>query len=188
MSKLAGFQYLRTYHTAKLYARKDAAPTAPVVVLLGWMGGRWKHLQKYSCLYEPSTYNVIAATATMRSSFMPWKYTAIAQELLTLLEGHAHDKQDVYIHALSNGGGFVAAQLMEALEGHRRLHFRGLILDSAPSRLQLIPAANALMTTMLASTPRGLLARWAIRSIALLIIPCIKFMVCPSREVRVKSI
>eukprot|EP00667_Euglena_gracilis_P011973 EG_transcript_12276 len=152
----AAFTLLGTFHSAEVYLRQVKGRRASAaVVLLGWLGCQWRHLEKYADLYDSDAFHVVAVTSTVSSWSLPWKYAGLAVKVHEVLEGfpEAPGPLPVYIHTLSNGGSFVAALVLRRLEHDPRLPVRGVIIDSAPSALPLFGTSRALLLTLLNTHP-----------------------------------
>eukprot|EP00668_Euglena_longa_P034918 GGOE01044831.1.p1 GENE.GGOE01044831.1~~GGOE01044831.1.p1 ORF type:complete len:312 (-),score=67.19 GGOE01044831.1:316-1224(-) len=152
----SAFTSLGTVHSAEVYLRQVKGRRATAaVVLLGWLGCQWKHLEKYAELYDSNSFHVVAVTSTVTSWSLPWKYAGLAVKVHELLEGFCEPPGPlpVYFHTLSNGGSIVAALVLRRLEFDPRLHVRGVIIDSAPSPMPFWGTRRALLLTMLSSQP-----------------------------------
>ncbi|KAK6122487.1 hypothetical protein DH2020_043773 [Rehmannia glutinosa] len=118
----------------------SSAKSRTVVVLLGWLGSKQKHLNKYAEWYTSRGFHVITFTFPM-SDVLSYKVGGKAEQDVELLVTHLaewleeeHGKNLVF-HTFSNTGWLTYGVILEkfqkkdsALTGR----IRGCIVDSAP--------------------------------------------------------
>ncbi|KAK6146591.1 hypothetical protein DH2020_020460 [Rehmannia glutinosa] len=110
-----------------------SAKSRTVVVLLGWLGSKQKHLNKYAEWYTSRGFHVITFTFPM-SDVLSYKVGGKAEQDVELLVNHLaewleeeHGKNLVF-HTFSNVGMADFQKKDSALTGR----IRGCIVDSAP--------------------------------------------------------
>ncbi|XP_047310869.1 transmembrane protein 53 [Impatiens glandulifera] len=111
-----------------------------VVVLLGWLGSKQKHLSKYAEWYTDKGFHVITFTFPM-AEILSYKVGGKAEEQVELLTKHLvewleeeHEKNIVF-HTFSNTGWLTYGVILEKLQNidvSLMGRIKGCIVDSAP--------------------------------------------------------
>ncbi|KAE9611577.1 putative alpha/Beta hydrolase [Lupinus albus] len=117
-----------------------SAKSRTVVVLLGWLGARQKHLKKYAEWYTSKGYHVITFTFPM-SEVLSYQPGGKAEENVHLLVDHLADwlegenEKNLVFHTFSNTGWLTYGVILEHLQKQDPSvmeRIRGCIVDSAP--------------------------------------------------------
>ncbi|OIW12761.1 hypothetical protein TanjilG_24694 [Lupinus angustifolius] len=118
----------------------SSAKSRTVVVLLGWLGARQKHLKKYAEWYTSKGYHVITFTFPM-SEVLSYQPGGKAEENVHLLVDHLADwlegenEKNLVFHTFSNTGWLTYGVILEHLQKQDPSvmeRIRGCIVDSAP--------------------------------------------------------
>ncbi|KAK2984288.1 hypothetical protein RJ640_003847 [Escallonia rubra] len=118
----------------------SSAKSRTVVVLLGWLGAKQKHLKKYADWYTSKGFHAITFTFPM-SEVLSYKVGGKAEEHVELLVNHLadwleeeHGKHLVF-HTFSNTGWLTYGAILEKFQkqDHTLMgRIRGCVVDSAP--------------------------------------------------------
>ncbi|CAN8258715.1 unnamed protein product [Cochlearia groenlandica] len=111
-----------------------------VVVLLGWLGSKQKHLKKYAEWYTSRGYHVITFTLPM-NEIMSYQVGGKAEKNIESLVNHLADwldeeqQKNLVFHTFSNTGWLTYGAILEKFQKQdsslmRRV--KGCIVDSAP--------------------------------------------------------
>ncbi|KAK7280635.1 hypothetical protein RJT34_25700 [Clitoria ternatea] len=111
-----------------------------VVVLLGWLGARQKHLKKYAEWYTSKGFHVITFTFPM-GEILSYQPGGKAEQSIHLLVDHlaewleGENEKNLVFHTFSNTGWLTYGVILEHLENQdpsiiKRI--KGCIVDSAP--------------------------------------------------------
>ncbi|CAH2053261.1 unnamed protein product [Thlaspi arvense] len=111
-----------------------------VVVLLGWLGSKQKHLKKYADWYTSRGYHVITFTLPM-NEVMSYQVGGKAEKNIESLVNHLADwldeeqQKNLVFHTFSNTGWLTYGAILEKFQKQdsslmRRV--KGCIVDSAP--------------------------------------------------------
>lgn len=109
---------------------------AGVVLMFGWTGSAFKHLQKYSEIYQKKGETVVQYCPSPLLVYKPHPrkdYHRMSEEFLTILSENGLEKQPVFFHSFSNGGTYMYYHLVQELF-KRGANIRGTILDSTPGK------------------------------------------------------
>ncbi|XP_060192953.1 uncharacterized protein LOC132622367 [Lycium barbarum] len=120
----------------------DCSPvkSKTVVVLLGWLGAKQKHLKRYAEWYASRGYHVITFTFPM-SEILSYQVGGKAEQDIELLVNHLADwleeehGKNLVFHTFSNTGWLTYGVILEKFQKQddalmRRI--KGCIVDSAP--------------------------------------------------------
>ncbi|KAK1387254.1 transmembrane protein 53 [Heracleum sosnowskyi] len=116
------------------------ARSRTVVVLLGWLGAKQKHLRKYAEYYTTRGFNVITFTFPM-SEIVGYKAGGKAEEHVDFLVNHLSDcledelEKNLVFHTFSNTGWLTYGVILEKfqeMDYTLRGRIKGCIVDSAP--------------------------------------------------------
>lgn len=120
----------------------DSSPvkSRTVVVLLGWLGAKQKHLKRYAEWYASRGYHVITFTFPM-SEILSYQVGGKAEQDIELLVNHLADwleeehGKNLVFHTFSNTGWLTYGVILEKFQKQdhslmRRI--KGCIVDSAP--------------------------------------------------------
>lgn len=116
------------------------ARSRTVVVLLGWLGAKQKHLRKYAEYYTTRGFNVITFTFPM-SEIVSYKAGGKAEEHVDLLVNHLSDcleeelEKNLVFHTFSNTGWLTYGVILEKfqqMDYTLKERIKGCIVDSAP--------------------------------------------------------
>lgn len=125
-------------------------PSVPVVVLLGWMGARQKHLAKYKKFYEGLGYEVHCVFNNLYTAIFPPASKAQAKRIERFIDGQPMDRP-VIVHAFSIGTG-IYGFLLDSLRHEKekfdmfRERVAGVIFDSGPAPIFPNDVAKGLNT------------------------------------------
>ncbi|KAK9052597.1 hypothetical protein SSX86_029227 [Deinandra increscens subsp. villosa] len=111
-----------------------------VVVLLGWLGAKQKHLKKYADWYTSKGFHVITFTFPM-AEILSYQVGGKAEEHVDLLVNHLAEwleeeyGKNMVFHTFSNTGWLIYGAMLEKIQ--RQDHtlterIKGCIVDSAP--------------------------------------------------------
>ncbi|KAI9345158.1 hypothetical protein DFJ73DRAFT_797033 [Zopfochytrium polystomum] len=140
------------------------------VLLLGWMDGKYKNVEKYASFYLERGHPVVLGLSTWKNVFLGGGKQVAADAAPALEAAGALDpkKGGTIVHAFSNGGVVTLDQILkhlpETTTPSRTLALRALILDSAPGRPTVTSAVNA-MTVSIRSTIARAVARAVVRAV-----------------------
>ncbi|GJR34433.1 transmembrane protein 53 [Tanacetum coccineum] len=111
-----------------------------VVVLLGWLGAKQKHLKKYADWYTSKGFHVITFTFPM-SEVLSYQVGGKAEEHVDLLVNHLAEwledecGKNLVFHTFSNTGWLVYGAMLEKFQrqdDNLMDRIKGCIVDSAP--------------------------------------------------------
>lgn len=112
-----------------------------VVVLLGWLGSKQKHLKKYADWYTSRGYHVITFTLPM-NEIMSYKVGGKAEKNVESLVNHLADwldeeqqQKNLVFHTFSNTGWLTYGAILEKFQKQDSSlmgRVKGSIVDSAP--------------------------------------------------------
>lgn len=111
-----------------------------VVVLLGWLGAKQKHLNRYAELYTSRGFHVITFTFPM-TEILSYQFGGKAEEHVDLLVNHLADwleeehGKNLVFHTFSNTGWLTYGVILEKFKKQDPSlmgRIRGCIVDSAP--------------------------------------------------------
>ncbi|KAL5066784.1 hypothetical protein RYX36_017671 [Vicia faba] len=117
-----------------------SAKSKTVVVLLGWLGAKQKHLKKYAEWYTSKGYHVITFTFPM-SEVMSYQPGGKAEQNVHMLVNHLADwleeenEKNLVFHTFSNTGWLTYGVILERFQKQDpslMKKIRGCIVDSAP--------------------------------------------------------
>ncbi|KDP40483.1 hypothetical protein JCGZ_24482 [Jatropha curcas] len=111
-----------------------------VVVLLGWLGSKQKHLKKYAEWYTSRGFHVVTFTFPM-AEILSYKVGGKAEQDIDLLVNHLADwleeeqGKNLVFHTFSNTGWLTYGVILEKFQNQDpslMANIRGCIVDSAP--------------------------------------------------------
>ncbi|KAF9682006.1 hypothetical protein SADUNF_Sadunf05G0062400 [Salix dunnii] len=110
-----------------------------VVVLLGWLGSKQKHLKKYAEWYTLRGFHVITFTFPM-AEILSYQVGGKAEQDIDLLVNHLadwleEDRKNLVFHTFSNTGWLTYGVILEKFQKQDPSlmgRIRGCIVDSAP--------------------------------------------------------
>ncbi|KAL3591691.1 hypothetical protein D5086_010331 [Populus alba] len=110
-----------------------------VVVLLGWLGSKQKHLKKYAEWYTSRGFHVITFTFPM-AEILCYQVGGKAEQDIDLLVNHLtdwleEDRKNLVFHTFSNTGWLTYGVILEKFQKQDPSlmgRIRGCIVDSAP--------------------------------------------------------
>ncbi|XP_058772078.1 uncharacterized protein LOC131645903 [Vicia villosa] len=117
-----------------------SAKSKTVVVLLGWLGAKQKHLKKYAEWYTSKGYHVITFTFPM-AEVMSYQPGGKAEQNVHMLVDHLADwleeenEKNLVFHTFSNTGWLTYGVILERFQKQDPSlmgKIRGCIVDSAP--------------------------------------------------------
>jgi Eukaryotic protein of unknown function (DUF829) len=129
----------------------SSSPSAPLVILFGWLGARDKDLSKYAALWNDMGYPTLTARPSVSASLLPWRVDAAADAVADAAAAVHDADSGVLAHVFSNAGFLLAGTLLaRSSTAATPLHFRGALLDSCPARVTAStrPTANTLECTL----------------------------------------
>eukprot|EP00168_Porphyra_purpurea_P013173 TRINITY_DN358_c0_g1_i4.p4 TRINITY_DN358_c0_g1~~TRINITY_DN358_c0_g1_i4.p4 ORF type:complete len:221 (-),score=98.50 TRINITY_DN358_c0_g1_i4:1011-1673(-) len=85
-------------------------PTAPVVILLSWMGAKSKSMKKYAEFYQSKGFEVHYVFNGFRTALVPHASRAQARRVANFLDAMP-DEKPVFVHAFSIGTGIYGYML-----------------------------------------------------------------------------
>lgn len=118
----------------------SSAKSRTVVVLLGWLGARQKHLKRYADWYTSKGFHVITFTFPM-AEVLSYQIGGKAEQHVDLLVNHLADwleeenHKNLVFHTFSNTGWLTYGAILEKFQkqDHTLMgRIRGCIVDSAP--------------------------------------------------------
>ncbi|GAB4839630.1 hypothetical protein Ancab_029154 [Ancistrocladus abbreviatus] len=118
----------------------SSAKSKTVVVLLGWLGAKQKHLNKYAEWYTSMGFHAITFTFPM-SEILSYQVGGKAEQDVELLANHLADwleeehGKNIVFHTFSNTGWLTYGVLLEKFQKQDPSllgRIRGCIVDSAP--------------------------------------------------------
>lgn len=129
------------------WAVLSPAQTETLVVLIGWLGCRATHLNRYAALYQRRGLATLELRVPLVASLVPSAATRASTAFLAANPGSLLGPgQRTLLHVASNGGFLFLSQLLAAREDETEAvtlldHARGLLLDCTPasSRPPLLP-------------------------------------------------
>ncbi|KAL8100607.1 hypothetical protein AgCh_032752 [Apium graveolens] len=116
------------------------AKSRTVVVLLGWLGAKQKHMRKYAEYYTSKGFHVITFTFPM-SEILSYQAGLKAEEHVDVLVNHLSDwleeeqGNNLVFHTFSNTGWLTYGAILEKFQQEDDAlieRIRGCIVDSAP--------------------------------------------------------
>ncbi|XP_031274917.1 transmembrane protein 53 [Pistacia vera] len=115
------------------------AKSRTVVVLLGWLGAKQKHLQRYAEWYTSKGYHVITFTFPM-AEILSYKIGGKAEQNIELLVNHLagwleDEGKNLVFHTFSNTGWLTYGAILEKFQSQDPSlmgRIKGCIVDSAP--------------------------------------------------------
>ncbi|KAM7484852.1 hypothetical protein LguiA_000861 [Lonicera macranthoides] len=116
------------------------AKSRTVVVLLGWLGAKQKHLKRYADWYTSRGFHVITFTFPM-AEILSYKVGGKAEQHIDVLANHLADwlegesGKNLVFHTFSNTGWLTYGAILEKFQkqDHTLMgRIRGCIVDSAP--------------------------------------------------------
>lgn len=123
-----------------IHSECSSAKSKTVVVLLGWLGAKQKHLKRYADWYTSQGYHAITFTFPM-SQIVGYKVDGEAEQHVDMLVEHIagwleeeHGKNLVF-HTFSNTGWLTYGVILEKFQKQDRTlvgNIRGCVVDSAP--------------------------------------------------------
>ncbi|KAK4790557.1 hypothetical protein SAY86_017861 [Trapa natans] len=117
-----------------------AAKSRTVVVLLGWLGAKQKHLKRYAEWYTKMGFHVITFTFPM-SEILSYQVGGKAEKDIELLVNHLadwleeEDGKNLVFHTFSNTGWLMYGAILDKFYKNNSSlvrSIRGCIVDSAP--------------------------------------------------------
>lgn len=111
-----------------------------VVVLLGWLGAKQRHLRRYADWYTSRGYHVVTFTLPM-SDIVSYKAADMTEENMGLLAKHLmdcldeEDEKHLVFHTFSNTGWLMYGAILEKFREEDTTvmeKIKGCIVDSAP--------------------------------------------------------
>lgn len=116
-----------------------AMKSRTVVVLLGWLGAKQKHLRKYAEWYTSKGFHVITFTFPM-AEILSYQVGGKAEQNIELLVNHLADcledeGKNLVFHTFSNTGWLTYGAILEKFQNKDPSlmgRIRGCIVDSAP--------------------------------------------------------
>ncbi|CBI35393.3 unnamed protein product, partial [Vitis vinifera] len=148
LSKLSNFSFVSRVRVPVPHINYYPVPNSPsgfapnltVVVLLGWLGARQKHLKRYAELYTSMGFHAITFTFPM-AEVLSYKVGGKAEQNVDLLVNHLaewleeeHGKNLVF-HTFSNTGWLIYGAILEKFQKQDPSlmgRIKGCIVDSAP--------------------------------------------------------
>ncbi|KAJ1436353.1 hypothetical protein SESBI_04385 [Sesbania bispinosa] len=118
----------------------SSSKSKTVVVLLGWLGARQKHLKKYAEWYTSKGFHVITFTFPM-NEILSYKPGGKAEKNVHMLVNHLADwlegenQKNLVFHTFSNTGWLTYGVILEHFQkqdSSMMEKIRGCIVDSAP--------------------------------------------------------
>ncbi|XP_043818038.1 uncharacterized protein LOC110626059 isoform X2 [Manihot esculenta] len=116
------------------------AKSRTVVVLLGWLGSKQKHLKKYADWYTSRGFHAITFTFPM-AEILSYRVDGKAEQDIDLLVNHLADwleeehGKSLIFHTFSNTGWLTYGVILEKLQNQDPYlmgRIKGCIVDSAP--------------------------------------------------------
>uniref|UniRef100_A0A7N0TUT1 Transmembrane protein 53 n=1 Tax=Kalanchoe fedtschenkoi TaxID=63787 RepID=A0A7N0TUT1_KALFE len=117
----------------------SSAKTKTVVVLLGWLGAKQKHMRRYADWYTSRGFHVITFTFPM-SEILSYQVGGKAEQQVDSLVNHLADwleenEKSLIFHTFSNTGWLTYGVILEKFQKQDpslMSRIRGCIVDSAP--------------------------------------------------------
>ncbi|KAM5566367.1 transmembrane protein 53 [Rosa sericea] len=118
----------------------SSAKMRTVVVLLGWLGAKQKHLKRYADWYTSQGYHVITFTLPM-ADILKYQPGGKVEDHIDLLVTHLADwleeeqAKNLLFHTFSNTGWLTYGVMLEKFQKHDPSvmgRIRGCVVDSAP--------------------------------------------------------
>ncbi|KAF8389564.1 hypothetical protein HHK36_024080 [Tetracentron sinense] len=117
------------------------AKSKTVVVLLGWLGAKQKHMKRYADWYTSRGFHVITFTFPM-SEILSYQFGGKAEQNIDLLVNHLagwleeeDHRKNLVFHTFSNTGWLIYGVILEKFQKQDPSlmgRIRGCIVDSAP--------------------------------------------------------
>uniref|UniRef100_A0A3Q7EVJ5 Uncharacterized protein n=1 Tax=Solanum lycopersicum TaxID=4081 RepID=A0A3Q7EVJ5_SOLLC len=137
-------EVLYTWHlpdpNASRNSHSSPLKSKTLVVLLGWLGAKQKHLKRYAEWYASRGYHVITFTLPM-SEIISYQVGGKAEQHIELLVNHLVDwleeehGKNLVFHTFSNTGWLTYGVILEKfqIQDHTLMrNIKGCIVDSAP--------------------------------------------------------
>uniref|UniRef100_A0A0V0IHH8 Putative transmembrane protein 53-B-like n=1 Tax=Solanum chacoense TaxID=4108 RepID=A0A0V0IHH8_SOLCH len=137
-------EVLYTWHLPEPNASRNSDSSPPksttLVVLLGWLGAKQKHLKRYAEWYASRGYHVITFTFPM-SEILSYQVGGKAEQDIEMLVNHLADwleeehGKNLVFHTFSNTGWLTYGVILEKFQKQDHALMRrikGCIVDSAP--------------------------------------------------------
>ncbi|EGC33369.1 hypothetical protein DICPUDRAFT_154608 [Dictyostelium purpureum] len=113
----------------------------PLVVLLGWMGSKMVHLNKYGDQWRKRGFNTLSYCSNPSEILMPGaikKKGTLMLEQISMYVKENPKCNTIIFNAMSNGGGFYYSFMIGEIHDnqkwqHLRPYVRGTVLDSLPA-------------------------------------------------------
>ena len=140
-----------------LVHRAGPAAAKRAAVLLGWTGGKLKHVRRHERIWHDLDVRTVTAAQSIDDTFFPPAWTRLEATADAALD--AVGGGPVIAHAFSNGGVLLLLKMLERAPG---LDVAGLVVDSAPSPPGVVRPAAAPVVILSA----GLGAAEAARTLA----------------------
>lgn len=118
----------------------SSAKSKTVVVLLGWLGAKQKHLKKYADWYTAQGYHAITFTFPM-AEIVSYQVGGKAEQHVDMLVDHIADwleeehGKNLVFHTFSNTGWLTYGVILEKFQKQDQTlvgNIRGCVVDSAP--------------------------------------------------------
>lgn len=118
----------------------SSAKSRTVVVLLGWLGAKQKHMKRYAEWYTSRGFHVITFTFPM-SEILSYQVGGKAEQHIDMLVNHLADwleeeqRKNLVFHTFSNTGWLTYGVILEKFQKQDlslMSRIRGCIVDSAP--------------------------------------------------------
>ncbi|XP_076921953.1 uncharacterized protein LOC143583559 [Bidens hawaiensis] len=128
------------WHLPQANAIDLSGNSKTVVVLLGWLGAKQKHLKKYADWYTSKGFHVITFTFPM-SEVLSYQVGGKAEQHVDLLVNHLADcleeeyGNSLVFHTFSNTGWLIYGAMLEKFQSQDHTlmeRIKGCIVDSAP--------------------------------------------------------
>ncbi|KAI3941671.1 hypothetical protein MKX01_018261 [Papaver californicum] len=119
----------------------SSAKSRTVVVLLGWLGAKQKHLKRYADWYTSRGFHAITFTFPM-AEILNYQVVGKSEENIELLVNHLADwleeeeGKNLVFHTFSNTGWLTYGVILEKFQKQDQSLFgriRGCVVDSAPA-------------------------------------------------------
>ena len=153
----------------------DQYQQTPLAILLGWGNGPYKHLSKYSQLFEKHDFTTVCLTTSLsklmiRPTTMSNQYCADVMNAATELTNKNKDRP-VIIMTFSNSGMFVFDPLIHHLQ-KQSLNLVGTMFDSCPTPIneKLVKSSENAALASLKSSPFKSVAKNIARAFSWLIV------------------
>ncbi|KAN0031437.1 hypothetical protein ACTFIV_005301 [Dictyostelium citrinum] len=113
----------------------------PLVIVLGWMGCRREHLQKYIDQWRKRGFNTFSFCSKPIQLLIPGVIQNKGDEMLEQIKKYLKENKScksVIFHGFSNGGGFYYGHIIRQIHERddckwMRSYIKGSVLDSLPA-------------------------------------------------------